>query len=243
MERVLVGVFDSTQQMEAACRVLADCAIPQERIHARAVDRSLRPDVLGACGDDDGAGFFQRLLEGVDRRDERAGQYAEAVRRGGCVVIVDGHDDSRVDEAVKVMERHGAFDIDERVARWRERGWNAYDPQAPRLSAAEIEAEHRYNRPRHATTAMQMAAQNARGAGQRIGGGNAQGAPQAQCDSYVEREGPRGRSGDRVVEGRRLSGDPVQPRGAARVYSRAGEQPVDQANDLMRADAKRPRNA
>jgi hypothetical protein len=223
MERMLVGVFDSRQQMEAACRELADCAIPQQCIHVRAVDHSLRPDVLGACGDDHGAGFFQRLFHGVDHRDEHVGQYAEAVRRGGCVVVVDGLDASRVDEAVKVMERHGAFDIDERVANWRERGWQVYDPQAPRLSAAEIEAEHRYNRPRDATSARQMTAQNTRTAGPRTSGGNEQRTPR-----------------DRVVEEERSPSDPLQ-RGAARVYSTAGEQPVDEGDAPMRADAKRAR--
>jgi len=166
MERVLVGVFDSRQQMEAACRELAACAIPEERIHIRAVDEKLRSDVLGDRGDEHGTGFFQRLFHGVADRDEHAGQYAEAVRRGGCVVVVDGIDESRVDEAVKVMERHGAFDIDERAASWRERGWTGHDRAAPRLSPAEIDAERRYSQPRAATASRQMAAQNVASASQ-----------------------------------------------------------------------------
>jgi len=175
MERVLVGVFDSRQEMDAAARELKDCAIPEERIHIRAVDESVRADVLGDRGDEHGTGFFQRLFSGVDRRDEHAGQYAEAVRRGGCVVVVDGIEEGGVDEAVKVMERHGAFDIDERTAKWRERGWKAHDPDAPRLSAAEIQAERRYSEPRSAAASRQMAAQNVARAGQQTSGRSAQG--------------------------------------------------------------------
>ena len=200
MERVLVGVFDSRQEMEAARRELEDCAIPEERIHTRAVDESLRADVLGDRGDEHGTGFFQRLFSGVDGRDEHAGQYAEAVRRGGCVVVIDGIEESRVDEAVKVMERHGAFDIDERAANWRERGWKVHDPDAPRLSAAEIEAERRYNKPRSAAASRQMAAQNVAAARQQTGGRSAQGS------ARLEEELPIGKR-------------EVQRRGV-RVYSR-----------------------
>ena len=208
MERVLVGVFDSRQQMEAACRELRDCAIPKERIHVRAVDESLRSDVLGER-EEPGTGFFQRLFHGVVDRDEHSGQYAEAVRRGGCVVVVDGIEENRVDEAVKVMERHGAFDIDERAANWRARGWNGYDPAAPRLSAAEIEAERSYSQPRGAAGPRQMAAQNVAGAGQQTSGRSGEGSTRVPLSEEEMRVG-----------------SPEVQRGT-RVYARTSERPLE----------------
>ena len=203
--------------MEAACRVLAGCAIPEERIHIRAVDENLRTDVLGEGGDEHGTGFFQRLFHGVERRDEHAGQYAEAVRRGGCVVVVDGIDENRIDEAVKVMERHGAFDIDERVAKWRERGWKRHDPAAPRLSAAEIEAERRYGQPRSAAGSRQMAAQNVANARQQTGGGAAQGSTRIPSVEEELRVGTR-----------------EAQRGGVHVYSRASERPLEEHDSTNR---------
>jgi uncharacterized protein (TIGR02271 family) len=126
MERMLVGVFDSKQQMEAALRDLRDCAIPDDRVH---IHSGTAEQTLGATdfakGDGGGTGFFDRLFgraEGDVNRHARL--YAEAVRRGGCVVVVDGIDDARVAEAVQILERDGAYDIDERAAKWRESGWN-----------------------------------------------------------------------------------------------------------------------
>jgi len=208
MERVLVGVFDSKQEMEAACRELKDCAIPEERIHIRAIDESLRAGMMDNDGEDRGTGFFQRLFHGIEHRDEHAGQYAEAVRRGGCVVIVDRIDENRVDEAVKVMERHGAFDIDERAANWRERGWQGYDPTAPRLSPAEVEAERRYREPRRPTGAQQMAAQNVAGAAQQTSG------RRAPPDTRVP-----------VVDEELQVGERQAQRGGVRMYSRTSERP------------------
>jgi uncharacterized protein (TIGR02271 family) len=49
------------------------------------------------------------------------------VRRGGYVVVVDGIDQDRVDEAVQLLERNGAYDIDERAAQWRASGWRDDD--------------------------------------------------------------------------------------------------------------------
>jgi hypothetical protein len=231
MERVLVGVFDSRQQLDEACRELKDCEIPEERIHIRAVDESLRSDVLGDRDEEPGIGFFQRLFQGVDDRDDHAGQYAEAVRRGGCVVAVDGIDDSRVDEAVKVMERHGAVDIDERAAKWRERGWKRFDPAAPWLSAAEVEAERRYSEPRSGAAARQMSAQNVGGAGQRTSGRSAQDSMRIPLIEEEPQEGKRG----------------MQP-GGVRVYSRAGELKVEEQhlssqNSAKRAQANRTRKS
>ena len=125
MERMLVGVFDSKQQMEAALRDLRECAIPNDRVH---VHSGTAEQTLGgtdfAKGDGGHTGFFDRLFGRVEGDvDRHARLYSEAVRRGGCVVVVDSIDDDRVDEAVKILERDGAYDIDERAAKWRESGW------------------------------------------------------------------------------------------------------------------------
>ena len=120
-ERMLVGVFDSKQQMEAACRDLRDCGIPDDRVQVRSgtAEQALgRSGLAKLDGDAHDTGFFERLfgrIEGDGAR--RAGLYSEVVRRGGCVVVVDGIGEDRVEEAVQILERHGAYDIDEALRR------------------------------------------------------------------------------------------------------------------------------
>ena len=63
--------------------------------------------------------------------------YAEAVRRGGALVTVRA-DASRADDALAIMHRHGAFDIEDRVQQWQSTGWKGYDPSAKPYTADEI---------------------------------------------------------------------------------------------------------
>ena len=59
--------------------------------------------------------------------EEHAEVYSESVRRGSTLVAVHT-DDMRADEAVAVMNRNGAIDIDERVEAWRREGWTGRAP-------------------------------------------------------------------------------------------------------------------
>lgn len=72
---------------------------------------------------------------GVPERD--AEYYAEAVRRGGALVTVRA-DESRAEEAADVMRDRGAIDIERRVERWREEGWERFDVDAPPYTADEV---------------------------------------------------------------------------------------------------------
>ena len=81
----------------------------------------------GRSGDDEGgvSGFFHRLFGGGDETDDH-GHYAEAVRRGSAVVCVTAPS-SQLDQAVTIMNQHGAVDIDRRVAAYRQTGYERYD--------------------------------------------------------------------------------------------------------------------
>ena len=87
--------------------------------------------------------------------------YTEAMRRGGCVVVVDGVGDDRVDEAARVLEQNGAFDIDERASKWRAEGWQAPEMIAPTTSAQSRPQMQAETRPRTRQASGQMQAQAA----------------------------------------------------------------------------------
>lgn len=77
--------------------------------------------------------------------DETAAEYyAEAVRRGAALVTIRA-DESRADEAERILRDHGAFDIEDRVVQWRSEGWTGYSRDAEPFSFDEIER----NRTRH----------------------------------------------------------------------------------------------
>ena len=64
MERMLIAVFDTKQQMETACSALRERGIPSDRVKVRSgiVDEQLKSELTG---NDDGAndtGFFKRLF-------------------------------------------------------------------------------------------------------------------------------------------------------------------------------------
>ena len=63
--------------------------------------------------------------------EAQAHYYAEAVRRGGILVTVAAESQAQVDDAVAVMKRHGAVDIEERAAQWKKQGWKGrFEPDA-----------------------------------------------------------------------------------------------------------------
>ncbi len=64
--------------------------------------------------------------------------YTEAVRRGGALVTVKV-DESRTDEALRILRNAGAFDIEDRAVRWRSEGWTGYNPNAEPFSFEEID--------------------------------------------------------------------------------------------------------
>ncbi|MFO1397728.1 MAG: hypothetical protein U1F48_11755 [Burkholderiales bacterium] len=72
--------------------------------------------------------------------EEHAQFYAEQVRRGGALVTVRV-DESRADEAERILREHGAFDIEDRVVQWRSEGWTGYNPNAEPYSFEEIERD------------------------------------------------------------------------------------------------------
>jgi uncharacterized membrane protein len=72
---------------------------------------------------------------GVPEND--AQYYAESVRRGGALVTVRA-DESRADEVTGILRQHGAVDIEGRVERWREGGWEGFDPAAQPYTTDDI---------------------------------------------------------------------------------------------------------
>ena len=74
--------------------------------------------------------------------EQQAGYYAEGVRRGGTLVVVQTSDDM-ADDARNILDRHYPVDVNERVGMWQESGWTGYNQGTEPYTANEINNERR----------------------------------------------------------------------------------------------------
>ncbi len=104
---------------------------------------AIGPLALGALGASLGERFatwFGALMAfGIPAQD--AGEYAEAVRRGGVVVVARVHEDWCRRAAI-VLERANPVDVGALAEAWRRDGWDGYDEHAPPLSEGEVRLAH-----------------------------------------------------------------------------------------------------
>lgn len=94
-------------------------------IAAGSLATALGSAALGA-GIGAATGGLLGALIGAGIPEEDANVYSEGIRRGGALVMAKV-DDSLVDTALDVMERHNVVDIDERGTQYRQSGWSRFD--------------------------------------------------------------------------------------------------------------------
>jgi hypothetical protein len=79
-------------------------------------------------------------LTALDVPDSDASCYAEAVRRGGSLVLVNAPD-HMVDRAQDILLLHNAIELQQRMQRWRQQGWEHFDPNGHPCTNEEITRE------------------------------------------------------------------------------------------------------
>ena len=139
----IVGVFDDATEARLAAQKLQEAGVEREAIRVQGGESTL-PEHVESGGTI--RSFFAELFGIGAGKDEREpqdfpGDYAEAVRRGGSVLLVDARDDAECDRIVGLLEDSGAIDIDERVERWRSEGYSRHDEAASPYSEDEVAAE------------------------------------------------------------------------------------------------------
>ena len=125
----VIGAFDSRQHAHHALDRLRDAGFPRDCMYLRTAEAP--DDVSGQAGADaadESHGFFHtlsHLFAGLFGTAGDAGEYAETIRRGGTVVVVDAADEATAQKAHAVLQRlDGLVDMDERVSQWRSEGWS-----------------------------------------------------------------------------------------------------------------------
>jgi len=142
MENTVVGVYDSYAQAQNAMNDLLSAGFSRSDVQLSPdADGMTTSDSAGSTGGGSSIGSFFRSLFGMEEQHEHRDIYAEAVRRGSCVLSVDAASEEQRDRATEIMNRYDPVDIDERSSHWKSQGWNRYDESSPMLTDSEIEKD------------------------------------------------------------------------------------------------------
>ena len=132
----VICAFDDRADAQRAMDRLVERGFSRDMVHLQSRESYSGAATSDASGtsDDDDHGFFHSIsrffsdLFGTSDSSGEAGHYAEAVRRGSTVVLVDAVDEQEAERARDLMdEMGGSVDMDERVTRWRAEGWTGPD--------------------------------------------------------------------------------------------------------------------
>ena len=208
MAKTLVALYDTFTDAEHVVQELIEDGFSRSDIHLALDHTKSRTAHTSSVEWDsayEGANLLDTLADlGVPYDEAHA--YAEGVRRGGALVVVESSDD-RAERGMEILRRLHPVDIHERTAQWRHEGWTGYDANAitstPTSSAA--------------TTARELP-----GAGARHDTCGGQGRDTRRVEGQEEVAIP-------VVQEDITIGKREVERGHVRIYSRVTEQPVEEA--------------
>ena len=123
-KQTITAVFDTRDHAESASVSLRQVGIPAADVVLS--PENARDEMSAGSGRADYAepkatGFMaslENLFGGYEDRDT----YAEGVRRGGTLLTAHV-DEGHIDQAISLLEQHGAVDLEEREETWRSEGW------------------------------------------------------------------------------------------------------------------------
>ena len=207
MAKTLVALYDTVTDAERVVQELMADGFARRDIHLALNETQSRAAQRSTVEGDaayEGATLLATLTDlGVPADEAHA--YAEGVRRGGALVVVESSDD-RAERGMVILQRLHPVNMHERTAQWRQAGWTGAattSTATPATSAATTARSAQ--EPAHSTT---------RGADQ--------GATTRRVEGQEEVRIP-------VVEEDLAVGKREVEHGHVRIYSRVTEQPVEEA--------------
>ncbi len=73
--------------------------------------------------------------------EDEAHHYVESVRRGNALVTVNVTNDDDAETATNVLRRYNPVDVKSRADKWREKGWQGFDPNAEPYTEEDLVKE------------------------------------------------------------------------------------------------------
>src|SRR5919109_310834 len=124
MAKTLVALYDAFADAERVVQELIADGFARSDIHL-AFDRTTSPAAHASSvewdSESEGANLLETLTDLGVPHDE-ASAYAEGVRRGGALVVVESSDD-RAERGMAILQRLHPVDLHARTAQWRQEGW------------------------------------------------------------------------------------------------------------------------
>jgi uncharacterized protein (TIGR02271 family) len=208
MAKTLVALYDTFTDAERVMQELIADGFARNDIHL-ALDpnkgRALHSSSVEMDSAYEGANLVDTLADLGVPYDE-AHSYAEGVRRGGALEVVESSDD-RAERGMEILRRLHPVDIHERTAQWRQEGWTGYDANAITSTPTASTASATRSSKEQARSTTRVADKGART--RHVEGQEEIAIPVVEEDVAI---------GKREVE-----------RGHVRIYSRVKEQPVEES--------------
>src|SRR5918911_922804 len=206
MAKTLVALYDTVPEADRVVQELMADGFARSDIHLALNDTQSRATQRSTVEGDAayaGATLLATLTDlGVPADEAHA--YAEGVRRGGALVVVESSDD-RAERGMAILQRPHPVNMHERTAQWRQAGWTGAGATTSTATPAAATTTRSTQEPAHSTT---------RGADQ--------GATTRRVEGQEEVRIP-------VVEEDLAVGKREVEHGHVRIYSRVTEQPVEEA--------------
>ena len=208
MAKTLVALYDTCTDAERVVQELITDGFARSDMHL-ALDHTEGCETQHAAVEWDSAYAGANLLEtladlGVP--SDEASAYAEGVRRGGALVVVESSDD-RAERGMAILQRLHPVDIHARTAQWRQEGWTGTAAGATTSTPMASTATETRSAQEQARAQTRVANQGA--TTRRVEGDKEMTIPVVEEDISI---------GKREVE-----------RGHVRIYSRVTERPVEES--------------
>lgn len=139
MAKTIVGLYDDRTTAHRVVDDLEDRGFGEEHLRYASHEKGERSDYEV----DANKGATPDALTGYGVPKDEANFYAEAVRRGGALVIARVHDQD-AEAAADIMARHNPIPYEERSAAYREEGFTAYEETEPYSQEEITEERNRY---------------------------------------------------------------------------------------------------
>jgi uncharacterized protein (TIGR02271 family) len=119
----LAAMFDNRAQADRAQARIK--AMQDTQVSAEITDSSATGSGSGSFADETNAHYAALAGYGFPAEDRYT--YSEGLKRGACLLAIEGLSSSSHDSAVAILEEEGAVNLDEREKMWRDSGWSGYE--------------------------------------------------------------------------------------------------------------------
>lgn len=122
MPRTTAALYDSRAKAEGALQALLEAGLAGHRSAILACKESRASELAPRRTLPPDEGQFRQTLRELGLPEPDTAELEEAVRRGGCVLVVRV-DSATIERAAEILDAFEPVDIDRQVVEWRKGGW------------------------------------------------------------------------------------------------------------------------